>query len=152
MLSIKQQEDQARRDEQARIENSKKWHQEFQNTVNKSTWSPEKKKAILDEYYTTVTLDNNNEIPLFAYKNDMVMNNPVLFQHYLDFLNNIDENTGTFKNTNFVDNRQVDTVAKAKIAQLAQQIQSSQKRSTSTTEQNRSNNPNSNGKSSWVLS
>lgn len=117
--------------EQRRIENSRKWHSDFETNVRNSQWSQAKKQAIFDEYYSTIKVEEQ-EVPLWYLKNDMVMKKPELFQHYLDFLNNIDEKTGTFKNAaQTVDNKQVSAAAKNQLQQLASKIAQAQKRTTS---------------------
>jgi len=77
--------------------NARTWHDNFQNTVQSSEWSSDRKRAILAEQYDTVEM-GQKVVPVWYAKESMIKRDPQLYQVYLDWLNNnFDLNTGSFK-------------------------------------------------------
>jgi hypothetical protein len=80
---------------QAEAARRDQWNQQFIETLNQSNWSEGKKEAVKQQA-SLVTLQDGNRVPLWQYKQEMIFDNPVLFQYFLDFMAMFDHTKGQF--------------------------------------------------------
>ena len=95
-LALMQQQEQADLQLQQDLNN---WNHVFIDSLNKRKWS-EGKKATVRREASFVTLENGQEMPLWQYKQEIIFNNPVLFQVFLDFISKFNLETSTFGEAN----------------------------------------------------
>lgn len=86
-------------------QSQQRWHQEFQNKIKEnSTYDVNRKKALIEEQYAVVRL-NESEVPIWYAKELMIKSNPELYVRYLDWLqSSFDLNTGKFKDASTTSN------------------------------------------------
>jgi len=86
-----------KQEEQKRLQQERyeadKWDKDFRKALQDSGWSADKKAAIETEA-GFITLDNGTRMPLWQYKQQIIFNNPRLFQHFLDFTSKFDLRNG----------------------------------------------------------
>lgn len=88
------------REERAAIMKLKKereWIENFKNTLDRRTWSTEKKDKVIEQF-NKVKLTDGTEKLLWQYKMDRIWESPELTQHLMDFLGEFDEYKLEFKN------------------------------------------------------
>ena len=88
----KQQDYIRQQQEQAEID---KWDREFRQALESSKWTNEKKQAVINES-GYIALNDGRRMPLWQYKQEIIFNNPALFQQFLDFTSKFDVKTGQF--------------------------------------------------------
>jgi hypothetical protein len=64
--------------------------------LSDSQWSQDRKNAIIHEAREVVTLPDGGQVPMWQYKQQVIMDNPELFHVFLDFTSKLDLNTGRF--------------------------------------------------------
>ena len=96
---LRVQERQRQLEEQQRLSElqEQRWHDEFNRSLSSRQWSMDKKRAILDNLYNEVYMEDGTRIPVYAAKEMMINQNPELYQVYLDWLDSFDLNSGSFK-------------------------------------------------------
>lgn len=71
------------------------WNNDFVESLNMRNWS-DGKKAQIGQEASFIQLENGKKMPLWQYKQEIIFNNPVLFQVFLDFTSRFNLETGTF--------------------------------------------------------
>ena len=87
------------RDYQARLNQERantQWNKDFRQVLSDSTWSQDRKNAVISESQNYLVGQQGQRVPIWEHKHQMIMNDPTLFQHYLDFVSKLDHNTGNF--------------------------------------------------------
>jgi hypothetical protein len=74
------------------------WNQAFVNVLSQRPWSDGKKAAVAAEM-GHVTLQSGQQMPLWQYKQEVIFNNPDLFQLFLDFTSKFDLENMSFSDT-----------------------------------------------------
>jgi hypothetical protein len=74
------------------------WDREFRNALAAANWSEDKKEAVKKEM-AHVRLQNGSSIPVWQYKQEVIFNNPALFQMFLDFTSKFDVKSNSFNET-----------------------------------------------------
>jgi hypothetical protein len=107
------------------------WNQGFQRALDESKWSDGKKSSIIQENQI-VKLDNGEEMPVWQYKQNIIFNDPRLFQQFLDFTSRYDVATNTFNGIEYTDK---DALPREVVSNLISRIQGKNQNSTATTQQ-----------------
>ena len=122
------QEEEARLAYEARAQ--VEWNKNFQKALDESKWSDGKKAAIIQEA-SFVKLNNGDEIPLWQYKQNIIFNDPKLFQLFLDFTSRYDIEKQTFNGIEYADE---DVIPKKVMTNLISRIQNKNQNSSTTTQ------------------
>ena len=93
VLALIQQQDAIER--QRELDN-KKWNDAFMKALQAKKWSEGKKASVLNET-KFVTLESGEQMPLWQYKQNLMLEDPNLFQAFLDFTSQFNINNNNFK-------------------------------------------------------
>lgn len=127
LKQLKQQQIEAQR------QREEAWHRGFMESLSSQSLPEEKKRALYEEQYGTVQLNNGEEVPVWYAKELVIKSDPRLYQQYLDWLSSsFDLGKRAFINKASED---VDDVATRKILKLANS-KKSKKKSRSSSRQN----------------
>jgi len=113
VLALMYQQDQI---EVARINGHNDWNHNFSTELDKRKWSDGKKNAVAREA-STIQLDNGKTMPLWQYKQEIIFDNPALFQMFLDFTSKFDLDTGLFQEDT------TDDIPQGTLNQIVQRLQ-----------------------------
>lgn len=103
---VMEREEQLRQMKQQKIEQERKWVNDFKKSLNEKPWSNEKKKEIVQQF-DIVQLNNGEEVEMWKYKWTKIWENPNLTQVFMDFLSDLDPYSLEFKNRNVPVQKQV---------------------------------------------
>ena len=133
VLFAKQQEEQILAQQQAEVQ---QWQQQFMQHLQKNTWSQAKKEAVYNETLG-VRLQDGSIVPQWQFKHDMIMNDPYLFQYFLNFVSYFDP-----QSMDFVQKQSEEALDNKTVNQVLNRINSKQKQQQQTYDQRPPTNPN----------
>jgi len=113
------------------------WDNEFRNLLDSRDWSPAKKVAIVDEA-VPIQLEDGSYVPLWQYKQEIILNNPELFQQFLDFTSKFDLDLGNFVGGS----EQPEQLSQNTLSKIVQRLESKSNNSKGTRNRNNVVNPN----------
>lgn len=114
VLALLQQQDEIER--QRELAN-RKWNDAFVKALQAKAWSEGRKANVISET-KYVTLQNGEQMPLWQYKQNIILDNPALFQTFLDFMSQFNLETGDFKEKTTEENLSQNT-----LNQIVQRLQ-----------------------------
>ena len=122
LLALIQQQDQI---EAQRQQMHEMWNADFIEALSRRAWSEGKKTSVARET-SYVPLNNGEQIPLWQYKQEIIFDNPALFQMFLDFTSKFDIETGTFRD------EEVEVLPQSTLNQIIKRLQNKSNTSKST--------------------
>ena len=122
LLALIQQQDQI---EAQRQQMHEMWNADFIEALRRRAWSEGKKTSVARET-SYVPLNNGEQIPLWQYKQEIIFDNPALFQMFLDFTSKFDIETGTFRD------EEVEVLPQSTLNQIIKRLQNKSNTSKST--------------------
>lgn len=81
------------------LQEQREWTSDFINALDKRKWSDGHKAAVAKET-ANIRLNNGTVMPVWEYKQNIIFENPALFQMFLDFTSKFDIETGNFVDSN----------------------------------------------------
>jgi hypothetical protein len=120
------------------------WNNDFVESLNMRNWS-DGKKAQIGQEASFIQLENGERMPLWQYKQEIIFNNPVLFQVFLDFTSRFNLETGVFGK------KSEEHIPQATLNKIVQRLQNKSNMSRSTLGSNANPLQNKNGKQPQVV-
>jgi hypothetical protein len=135
MLIAQQQQQEIMAQEQMQVE---QWQNEFMHHLQNSNWSQSKKESVYQETLG-VQMQDGSIVPQWKFKHDVIMNDPYLFQYFLNFVSYFDP-----QSMEFVQRQSEQGLDNKTVSQVLDRINSKQRQQQQTQNQRPPTNPQDN--------